>query len=62
MQLLDKGALLIKDVKLLDPKSYSDFVYILVALMKRESSSMYISFSFHSAFDVKYFLFKIIFP
>ena len=35
MQLLVKGALLIKDAKLLDPNSHSDFIVVLLALRKR---------------------------
>jgi hypothetical protein len=35
MQLLAKGALLIKDAKLLDHASYSDFIAVLVALRRR---------------------------
>jgi hypothetical protein len=35
MQLLAKGALLIRDAKLLDPTTYSDFIAALVSLRKR---------------------------
>jgi hypothetical protein len=35
MQLLAKGALLIRDAKLLDPITYSDFIAALVSLQKR---------------------------
>jgi hypothetical protein len=35
MQLLAKGALLIRDVQLLDPTAYSDFIVVLVTLRNR---------------------------
>jgi hypothetical protein len=43
-QLLDKGALLIKDGQSLDPLAYFDFIYVIVSLQKWLCCSLYILF------------------
>jgi hypothetical protein len=46
MQMLEKGFLLIKEAKMLDFGSYSDFLDMLVALKKRMQIPLYIPFCF----------------
>lgn len=42
IQLLTKGALLVKDAKRLDPSSYYHFIVILLALRRRLYDPLYI--------------------